>query len=47
MSAEYYLQDLCEGIGDQHSENNHISHHSGLGAHFQSITTSQMSSGNL
>lgn len=47
MSAEYYFQGLCEGIGDQHSENNPISRYTGLGAYFQAITMSQLSTGNL
>lgn len=42
-----YFQSPYEGVGDQHSENSRISHCIGLGAHFQSITMSQLSNGSL
>lgn len=47
--VEYYgyFQSPCKGVGDQHSENTQISHCTGIGAHFQSITMSLLSNGNL
>lgn len=47
MLVEYYFQSPHKGVGHQHPENNQISYCIGLGAHFQSITTSHLSDGKL